>query len=103
MASRSRSASKVAPQSHRDLDPLEQGGRTARDGFDYQYHVAVSKCLDMLLGSGPSEVWCEAEDDIVLVWTYGGQERFEFDLNGAATYSKTTQVRSPVFLLSASR
>ncbi|MBX3260095.1 MAG: DUF4297 domain-containing protein [Labilithrix sp.] len=63
--------------SHRDLTPLEEGGRTARDGFAYQDHITVSKCLDMLLG-GPSEVWCEAEDDIVLVWSVGTSEEFEF-------------------------
>lgn len=65
-------------QSYRDLDPLEQGGRTARDGFDYQDHVAVNKCLDMLLPDGPQEVWCEAEDDLVLVWLVDGKEEFEF-------------------------
>jgi hypothetical protein len=81
-------------QSYRDLNPLEEGGRTARDGFDYQDHVAVNKCLDMLLGDGLSEVWCEAEDDIVLVWTVGAVEEFEFvqvkahDLNQAWTVPK---------------
>ena len=64
--------------SYRDLDPVEQGGRTARDGFAYQDHVATSKCLDMLLGGGPVEVWCEAEDDIVQVWYVGDDECFEF-------------------------
>lgn len=64
--------------SFRDLDPLEQGGRVARDGFDYQDHVAAGKCLDMLLADGPAEVWCEAEDDIVQVWLVGTVEWFEF-------------------------
>jgi hypothetical protein len=64
--------------SYRDLDPIEQGGRVARDGFDYQDHVAAGKCLDMLLGGGPVEVWCEAEDDIVQVWLLGTEEWFEF-------------------------
>ncbi len=69
----------VTPKlSYRELGPLEEGGRIARDGFDYQDHVAVNKCLDMLLGNGPSEVWCEAEDDIVLVWSINGEEKFEF-------------------------
>jgi len=54
-----------AKASYRDLDPVEQGGRVARDGFDYQDHVAVGKCLDMIHEGGPTEVWCEAEDDIV--------------------------------------
>lgn len=64
--------------SYRDLDPMEQGGRVARDGFDYQDHIAAGKCLDMLLGGGPVEVWCEAEDDIVQVWLVGTEEWFEF-------------------------
>jgi len=64
--------------SYRELDPLEEGGRNARDGFDFQDHVAVGKCLDMLLENGPSEVWCEAEDDIVVVWSVQGGEEFEF-------------------------
>ncbi len=68
----------TAPVSYRDLAPLEQGGRTARDGFDYQDHVAVNKCLDMLLTNGPEEVWCEAEDDIVLVWLTNSVGEFEF-------------------------
>lgn len=64
--------------SYRDLDPLEQGGPIARRGFAYQDHVAAGKCLDMLLDGGPSEVWCEAEDDIVLVWLIQTEECFEF-------------------------
>jgi len=56
---------------------LEEGGRTARTGFSYQDHIAVNKCLDMLLPDGPSEVWCEAEDDIMLVWSIGSLEEFE--------------------------
>lgn len=79
---------------YRELDPLEEGGRTARDGFDYQDHIAVNKCLDMLLGSELSEVWCEAEDDVVLVWSSQGREEFEFvqvkgtDLKQAWTVAK---------------
>lgn len=75
---RKKAATLARKGSFRDLPPLEQGGRVARDGFDYQDHVAAGKCLDMLLGGGPAEVWCEAEDDIVLVWLDGGQELFEF-------------------------
>ncbi|MCW5200913.1 DUF4297 domain-containing protein, partial [Desulfobulbus sp. F4] len=65
-------------KSYRDLDPLEEGGSIARNGFDYQDHVAAGKCLDMLSDAGPCEVWCEAEDDIVLVWLIQGEEWFEF-------------------------
>lgn len=73
-----KAAARAQKGSFRDLPPLEQGGRVARDGFDYQDHVAAGKCLDMLLGGGPAEVWCEAEDDIVLVCLDGGSELFEF-------------------------
>lgn len=65
-------------RSYRDLDPLEQGGPFARRGYLFQDHVAASKCIDMLLGVGASEVWCEAEDDVVLVWHLDGVEVFEF-------------------------
>jgi hypothetical protein len=78
MAKGSRSATKPKLLSFRDLDPIEQGGRVARDGFDYQDNVAVGKCLAMILDGGPSEVWCEAEDDIVQVWVIEGEEWFEF-------------------------
>ncbi|MFO0802644.1 MAG: dsDNA nuclease domain-containing protein [Gemmataceae bacterium] len=65
-------------RSYRDLDPLEEGGRVNQKGIAYQHHVTSGKCLDMLLADGPSEVWCEAEDDIVLVWVIQGVEWFEF-------------------------
>lgn len=84
----------ASKRSFRTLDPVEQGGRVARDGFEYQDHIAAGKCLDMLLGGGPAEVWCEAEDDIVLVWVIGGEEWFEFvqvkgtDLGQAWTVDK---------------
>lgn len=80
--------------SYRALTPLEEGGRAAKDGFDYQDHVAVSKCLDMLAAGGPIEVWCEAEDDLVLVWRCDDGEQFEFvqvksdDLGQAWTVAK---------------
>lgn len=88
-------------RSFRDLDPLEQGGRVARDRFDYQDHVAVGKCLDMLLGGGLLEVWCEAEDDIVLVWLINNVEWFEFvqvkgnDLGQAWTVAKLCEWETP--------
>ena len=90
----SKTAKLAKKGSFRDLDPLEQGGRVARDGFAYQDHVASGKCLDMLLGGGPVEVWCEAEDDIVQVWLTDTEEWFEFvqvkgnDLGQAWTVSK---------------
>lgn len=57
-----------APKSIFDLVPIEQGGPTARAGFLYQDHVAAAYCLDMLLIEQLSEVWCEAEDDVTLIW-----------------------------------
>lgn len=65
-------------KSFRDLEPVEEGGRIARRGFEFQDHIAAAKCLDMLLDDGPSEVWCEAEDDIVLIWIVQGIEHYEF-------------------------
>ena len=88
------SATPQPKKSFRDLDPVEQGGRTARAGFEYQDHVAAGKCLDMLLGGELREVWCEAEDDIVLVLVIDGVEWFEFvqvkgtDLGQAWTVAK---------------
>jgi hypothetical protein len=88
------STSSKTIRSYRDLDPVEQGGRIARDGFEYQDHIAAGKCLEMLLDNGVSEVWCEAEDDIVLVWTVGDDEQFDFvqvkgeDLGRAWTVAK---------------
>ena len=85
---------KTTPSSYRNLTPLEEGGRLAREGFDYQDHIAASKCLDMMHGIGPVEVWCEAEDDVVLVWRQGDRECFEFvqvksnDLSQAWTVAK---------------
>jgi hypothetical protein len=52
----------------RALAPLEQGGPVARDGFIYQDHVAAQYCIRMLSQDALREVWCEAEDDITLLW-----------------------------------
>lgn len=77
MTTASRTAN-TARVSHRDLTPLEQGGPFARAGFRYQDHVAAAKCLQMMVALGANEVWCEAEDDIVLVWSGQAVETFEF-------------------------
>ncbi len=61
-----------------DLAPLEQGGRIARQGFDYQDHVGASFCLDMLEGTDLSEVWFEKHDDIALLWNKDGNKAVEF-------------------------
>ena len=61
----------------RALAPLEQGGPIARDGFIYQDHVAALYCLRMLTDEELGEVWCEAEDDITLLWTGTQSESVE--------------------------
>lgn len=61
----------------RTLAPLEQGGPVARDGFIYQDHVAAQYCLHMLREESLREVWCEAEDDITLLWAAPQGENVE--------------------------
>lgn len=64
--------------SYRDIPPREYGGENARIGMAFQDHVTAQYCLDMLLGSNISEVWCETLDDITLVRQIDGGELFEF-------------------------
>lgn len=60
------------------LRPREQGGPTARRGFTYQDHVAVAFYLEMLADDRLAFVWCEAQDDITLIWHQGGGDSVEF-------------------------
>lgn len=60
------------------MKPLEQGGPRARLGFLYQDHVAARFCIEMLTGNQISQVWCESEDDIVLIWSTGDGTLVEF-------------------------
>jgi hypothetical protein len=64
--------------SYRDITPLESGGVIARNGFEFQDHVAAGYCIDMIQGNTLTEVWCESLDDITLIHINGGQEEFEF-------------------------
>lgn len=64
--------------SYRNLPPLERGGVRARGGFYYQDHVAAGYLLQMLTHAKLVEVWCEALDDITLVWLDGTTHVFEF-------------------------
>lgn len=66
------------PPSYRNLPPLERGGVRARGGFYYQDHVAAGYLLLMLTQATLLEVWCEALDDITLVWGDGTTHVFEF-------------------------
>jgi hypothetical protein len=61
-----------------DLPPQEVGGIVSRVGFAFQDHVATSLCLEMLTEEKLAAVWCEAEDDVVLIWLHGGSVQVEF-------------------------
>jgi len=49
------------------LQPAEEGGPIARNGFNYQDEIAVSFLLDMLDDAAIVEVLCETHDDIVVM------------------------------------
>jgi len=61
-----------------ELRPLESGGVIARNGLNYQDHRAAGFCLEMLGDKTLSQVWCEDQDDITLIWQVNGQEEVEF-------------------------
>ncbi len=65
-------------QSIHDLPPFEIGGSTARRGFAVQDHVAAEHCLNMLENPALSQVWCETQDDVTLLWVNGAGEEVEF-------------------------
>lgn len=60
------------------LPPLEEGGPIARGGFDYQDHVAVAFCLEMLRDATIQAVWCETHDDLLLDRVINQQHFVEF-------------------------
>jgi hypothetical protein len=60
------------------LGPLEIGGVVARRGFAVQDHVAAGYCLDMIRDQSLTQVWCESQDDITLIWINGTTEEVEF-------------------------
>jgi hypothetical protein len=49
--------------------PGEQGGPTARGGFNYQDEIAAGFLIEMLETPALVRVHCETHDDIVLVWS----------------------------------
>jgi hypothetical protein len=49
-----------------DLPPAEQGGPTARTGFNYQDEITVSFFLEMLADDSIEKVHCETHDDLVV-------------------------------------
>jgi hypothetical protein len=50
-----------------DVEPVEEGGAEARQGFNYQDEVAVSFLLAMLDGDRIRRIWLETHDDLVVV------------------------------------
>lgn len=60
----------IAPRTFPSVDdasPAEEGGPTARQGFNYQDEIAVSFFIEMLEEEAILKVHCESHDDIVLV------------------------------------
>ena len=68
----------AVPRSIHDLPPLEIGGTVARRGFAVQDHIAAGHCLDMLEDPTLSQVWCETQDDVTLLWVNASGEEVEF-------------------------
>lgn len=75
-----------------EVGPLEQGGPIARTGFLYQDHVAARFCIQMLHDETLEEVWCEALDDITLLWRLKGNVVVEFVQVKAADLSQMWSV-----------
>jgi len=71
-------SSDTPQKSYRDLAPLESGGVIARNGFEFQDHVAAGFYIDMLSDENLTEVWCESLDDITLIHVDENDEVFEF-------------------------
>jgi hypothetical protein len=61
-----------------ELSPIETGGIEARKGFGFQDHVAAGFCIDKLTNPYLTQVWCETQDDITLIWDDEPGERVEF-------------------------
>lgn len=71
------SALPQSPSIH-GLPPLERGGVEARQGFEFQDHVAASFLVELLENPALLEVWCETHDDITLLRLQCGQQEVEF-------------------------
>jgi hypothetical protein len=66
------------PPSIHTLPVNTTGGTPARIGFNLQDHVAARLCIQMLSDETIKEVWCEAHDDITLMWQGPASEEVEF-------------------------
>jgi predicted transcriptional regulator len=85
------------PQSIHALPIPATGGTPARLGFNVQDHVAASYCIRMLFDPELQEIWCEAHDDITLIWNRAAGQEVEFvqvkkeELNQLWSLSKLCQ------------
>lgn len=61
-----------------ELPPLDLSGRCSRDGFNFQDHVGVFFCIEMIKNENLKQIWFETHDDITLIWTIGDSEYIEF-------------------------
>jgi hypothetical protein len=67
----------VAESIH-ELAPLETGGVEARQGLGFQDHIAAGFCIEMLQDDALTEVWCESQDDVTLIWMKVDGQMVEF-------------------------
>ena len=65
-------------KSIRDLPPLEEGGRHARQGFIYQDHVGAMLAIEMLAEEKQVALWFETHDDITAIRRCEDLESVEF-------------------------
>lgn len=61
-----------------DARPTDEGGTTARNGFSFQDHVAVSFLIEMLKNPALIKIHFETHDDIVLNWKNNNLNIAEF-------------------------
>jgi hypothetical protein len=54
------------------------GGMPARQGFEMQDHVAARYCIEALRDPSLQEVWCEAFDDVTIIWARTPEQEIEF-------------------------
>lgn len=72
------SSQRLSRQSIRELVPHELGGVPARRGFRIQDHVATGFLIGMNTDAALIAVYCEAADDILLLWNRSGVLEPEF-------------------------
>lgn len=69
------------PPNLEDIRQENDGGSVAISGFDYQFHFAARKCIEMLAEPGKYEfVSCEAHEDVVVRLTDGSYEFYQVKL-----------------------